>query len=205
MELDDLLGKSAPPLTPRTAALEHDLHRMVVDAEAAARPRRRRLRAGAIGGLATTAIAIGTGAAMATGLVPTPTWVPWTTPSGSQCRIQVTVSPVVDERPGDGEPLAHGHSEADKQAALNEANRFLNSFDYSSIDQAAAIRKFQKAEDAANAGEPDPAERQPRITGDDLALSAVGSEIWHRLAADLTDKHLEPYALSYVVGYGCGR
>ncbi|ADB35607.1 hypothetical protein Kfla_6615 [Kribbella flavida DSM 17836] len=204
MDLDHLLDSSAPPIARRTADLERELHRLVLDAESAARPRRRSLRIGLAGALATVVIGAGTAGGMAVGLVPAPHWVPWTTPAGSQCSIEFTVSPVVDLPPGDGDARSRGHSAAEKQAAVAEANRFLKSFDYSSIDQAAAIREFQKAEDAAIAGQPDPAERQPRTTGDDLVLSAVGVEIWERLAADLTAKKLEPYALNYSTAYRCG-
>ena len=204
MDLDRLLDSSAPPIAPRTAVLESELHRLILDAEAAARPARRGLRIGLAGALATVVIGAGTAGAMAAGLVPTPQWVPWTTPAGSQCGFDITVSPVIKLAPGDGDPRQHGHSEAEKQAAVAEANRFLKSFDYSSIDQAAAIRKFQKGEDAAIAAEP-PGERQPRMTGDDLALMAVAAEIWDRLEADLTAKNLEPYALTYIPAYRCGE
>lgn len=205
MNLDHLLDSSAPSTAPRTAELDRELHRMVLDAESAARPVKRSLRIGLAGALATVVFGAGTAGAMAVGLVPTPKWVPWTTLSGSHCAIEFTVNPVIEGRPGDGDPRQHGHSEADKQAAVAEANRFLKSFDYSSIDQAAVIRKYQKEEDAAIAAQSDPAERPPRATGDDLALTAVGAEIWHRLDAHLTAKNLEPSALTYMTGYRCGE
>jgi hypothetical protein len=205
MDLDELLDNSAPPIAPRTADLERELHQLVLDAGSAARPRRRGLRIGIAGGLATVVIGAGSVGGMASGLVPTPSWVPWTTPSGSHCTMEFTVSPQEVLPPGEGEPLAHGHTEAQKRAAVAEAQRFLKSFDYTTIDQAAAIRKFQKDEAAANAMQADPAERSPRLTGDDLAIAAVGSEVWQRLKADLIAKQLQPYAVDFMSGNRCDQ
>jgi hypothetical protein len=201
MDLDDLLDRSAPPTAPRTATLERELHRMVLEAEpAAGRPVRRALRRVVVGGLATAALGVGTGGAMAVGLVPAPDWVPWTPPSGRTCVFQFTVSPV-DET--SGEPAAGGHTEQDKRLAVAEANRFLGAFDYSSIDEHAAVRRYQAAEDAVIASQPDPSERQPRLTGDDLVISAINREVVQRLHAHLRAKGLEPYAASVDIARSC--
>lgn len=69
-------------------------------------------------------------------------------------------------------------------AAVDEAKRFLATFDLDSIDQARAIKEFQLQEDAAIASLPSAEqnpriadEQQPRLTGDDLAVNAVLSEV----------------------------
>lgn len=123
---------------------------------------------------------------------------------GQYLSHAVTVSPAINGLQGNGEPKSRGHSEAEKKATVAEATRFLDSFDYSSIDQAAAIRKRQREDDAQIAAQPDPAERPPRLTGDDLALSAVSAVVWDRLEAHLIAKGLEPYAATFMSSYDCG-
>jgi|RhiMethySRZTD1v2_1073278.scaffolds.fasta_scaffold60996_4 hypothetical protein len=81
MDLDDLLGRCAPQTSPRTADLERALDDLVVATESATQPRRRRLRTLLLGGVTVGVVGVGTGGAMAAGLVP----IPGTTHSES-CR-----------------------------------------------------------------------------------------------------------------------
>jgi hypothetical protein len=201
MDLDELLHLSTPPIAPRTATLQHEVQRMVVNAEAAARPRRRILKVGLVSAMAAGAFSLGTAGAMATGIVPTPSWIPWATDAGSTCEMQFTASPAGP----DGEPLSRPYTRAEKQRAVAEAHRFLAALDYSSINEADAIREWKKAEDAAIAAQPDPNERQPRLSGDDLALTAVGHQVWNRLSADLTAHDIPTEIVVFGQGWRCKR
>ena len=201
MDLDELLDRSTPPIAPRTVSLHHEIQRMVADAESVVRPRRRVLRVGLVSAMAAGVFSVGTAGAMATGIVPTPSWIPWATDSGSSCEMQFYASPAGP----DGEPLSRPYSQSEKQRAVTEANRFLAAFDYSSINEADAIREWKKAEDAAIAGQPDPKERQPRLTGDDLALTAVGHQVWNRLSADLTAHNIPSEIVLFGQGWRCSQ
>jgi len=145
MDLDEVLDRSTPPTAPRTATLQQELTRMVANAETAVRPRRRLLRLGLASVVAGGAISVGTAGAMASGIVPTPGWIPWVTDSGSSCEMDFTAAAADSE----DEPLSRTYTQSEKQRAVNEARRFLGSFDYSSINEAVAIREWKQSEDAA--------------------------------------------------------
>lgn len=72
MDLDDLLGRSAPLTSPRTPDLERALDDLVLATESAAQPRRRRLRTVLVGGVTVGVVGVGVGGAMAAGLVSIP-------------------------------------------------------------------------------------------------------------------------------------
>lgn len=193
MDLDELLRQAAPRTAPRTDELQRELRVLVREAESTARPQRRTVRATLVGVVTAGAVGLGTATAMATGVVPTPAWIPWTTGSGSTCEMQFTARPL-----DTGAPSARRHTDAERRQAVDEANRFLASFDYSSIDEEQAIREFQAEEDAVIESQPDPEERQPRLTGDDLVLTAVGSEVWDALEVHLASRGID----TELVGYG---
>lgn len=198
MDLDELLDRSAPATATRTATLQNELQRMVANAEAATRPRRNGLKAGLVSVMAAGVFSVGTAGAMAAGIVATPSWIPWATDSGSSCAMQFTASAA-----GPDEEHGRPYTEAEQQRAVTEANRFLASFDYSSINEADAIRAWKEAEDAAVAGQPDPDERQPRLSGDDLAITAVRHQVWNRLAADLTAHGIPTDTVVFAQGWRC--
>lgn len=200
MDLDELLDLAAPPTARRTDGLQRELRLLVREAESRARPQRRRLRAALVGVAAAGAVGLGTATAMAAGVVPTPGWVPWTTDSGSTCEMQFTARPL-----DAGAHSKQRHTDAERRRAVDEANRFLASFDYSSIDEEQAISEFQTEEDAVIRSQPDPEERQPRLTGDDLALTAVGFEVWDALEAHLTSRGIDPELVGYGQGWKCGE
>jgi hypothetical protein len=200
MDLDELLAAAAPPTARRTVDLELELRRLVREVEPTARPQRRRVRA-ALVGLATAAtVALGTATAMAAGVVPTPGWLPWTTGTGSTCEMQFTARPLFG-----GATPGRRYTHAERREAVDEANRFLASFDYASVDEQSAIEEFQAEEDVAINGQPDPNERQPRLTGDDLAITAVGFEVWDALEDHLRSRGLDPTLVGYGQGWKCGE
>ena len=189
MDIDELVTRSAPPTAERTPELTEALRLLAADAEAQARPARRARRAAGL--LGATAAIVGLGAAGATAAGFVPGWVPWTTGEGSSCTMKFGAKP--HDRFGDpldytyGKPLEGGSAEL--RRAVDEANRFLATFDLDAIDEARAIKEFQQGEDAAIAAMP-PAEQQPRLTGDDLALNAV----WLTVSGEL-DAHLASLGL----------
>jgi hypothetical protein len=114
--------------------------------------------------------------------------------------MQFTARPLTN-----GAPSAKRFTPAERQRVVDEANRFLGAFDYASVDEELAIREFQAEEDAAIASQPDPNERQPRLTGDDLALTAVGFEVWDALEGDLRSRGMDPALVGYGQGWTCGQ
>lgn len=135
---------------------------------------------------------------MAAGVLPTPGWVPWTTSSGSSCEMQFTARPL-----DPGTASSKQYTVVERRVVVEEANRFLASFDYASVDEARAIREFQAEEDAVIDSQLDPKERQPRLVGDDLALTAVGFEVWDALEAHLTSRGMDPDLVGYSQGWSC--
>lgn len=197
MDLDDLLARSAPPPTPRSAELDWALARLVADAEKCVRnPRRRRI--GLVASGAVALIGVGTAGAMASGLLSVT--VPWSTGEGQSCSMKFTAAP----RGADGEAPSTAYSTADQRAAAQSATTFLSSIDYSSIDTDEAIEQWQRAEDAASATEP-AGEQQPRLTGDDLEISAVGRVVWQQVEAHLrAEGYATPAdAVSFNQGWAC--
>lgn len=199
MDLDDLLDRSAPPTAVRTPALERELTALVLATESAGRPRPKALRTAWVGALATGLVGVGTAGAMAAGLVPTPSWVPWSTSSGTNCEMRFYANPAGP----DGEPLNGTYSDAEKGRAVAEASIFLAGFDYDSIDEAEAIKKWQQEEAATIASVTDPAERQPPLTGDELEITAVGAEVWDHLAAHLQAEGTPAELVVFGQGWRC--
>lgn len=176
MDIDDLLARSAPPSAERTPALKEALRLLAADAESQARPPRRTRRTLLVG---TTSALVVLGATGATAAGFMPGWVPWTTGEGSSCTMQFAAKPYWT----DGDSLETEHS-TENAAAVDEANRFLATFDLDSIDEAQAIKDFQREEDAVIASMPQ-SEQAPLMTGDDLALNAVWLKVSRALDADL--------------------
>lgn len=199
MDLDEILEQAAPATTVRrTPELEQALHLLATDAESRVRRPRRRRRIAVVAAATTGVLGLGTAGAMAVGVMPG--WTPWTTGSGSSCEMRFTADPGVLEP----NHVTVTYSEAEQRRAADDATRFLGSFDYHSIDEADAIARFKRAENAALASEA-PGERQPRLTGDDLSLTAVGDVVWQRLAAHLrADGFAHPEdAVVFVQGWRC--
>jgi hypothetical protein len=199
MELDELLAAAAPPTTRRTAELDFEIRRLVGEVESTFRPQRRTLRAGLIGVAAAATLGLGTATAMAAGVVPTPAWVPWTTASGSDCQMQFTARPLTDTT------SVKRYTAAERRLVVDEANRFLASFNYASVVEQRAVAEFQAEENEAINGQPDPSERQPRLAGDDLTLTAVGFEVWDALENHLRSLGMDPALVGYGQGWKCGE
>lgn len=76
------------------------------------------------------------------------------------------------------------YTPAEERRAATEASRFLADFNYSSVNEKQAVKEYQHAEDASIRSAA-PGEQQPRSTGDDLVLSAVGRVVWQQLEKQL--------------------
>lgn len=202
MNLDELLRESGPPVSPRTEALHDELNAVVLASEAAARPRRRGWRIGVASVVASAALVFGTAA----GVIPAPEWLPWVTKSGNQCQMYFTVQPtVLPNGQTAGEPLTRAYTPAESAHAVAVAQAFLASYDFAGIDEAAAIREWQRKEDKAIAAQPDPAERQPRLTGDDLSIMAVGDVVWHDVRHHLEEQGIPTELVLSEQGWRCGE
>lgn len=175
--MDDLLAGSAPPRAERTPELREALRLLAADAEAQVRAPRRKHRRVLLVGAAAAIVGLGATGATAAGFMPD--WVPWTTGEGSSCTMLFEAKPYWT----DGDSLETEHSAANA-AAVDEANRFLATFDLDSIDEAQAIKDFQREEAAVRATMP-PEEQAPLTTGDDLALNAVWLKVSRALDAHL--------------------
>ena len=179
MDLDELLAASAPPVTARTRQLERELHDLVAVCEAAQSRRRWPVRAALVGGAVAGVLGLG---AVASAVGVLPGWSSFFTSSGQTCEIEIAVSALES---GDGEPVSSSFSTAEKRETLAEAQAFLETFDYDSVDREEAVAWWKAQESKARAAQPDPAERQPRLTGDDLEVTAVSGWVIKDLAADL--------------------
>lgn len=199
MDLNDLLDRSAPRVAPRSPTLSKELNDLVVGAEATARSAGRRYRAGLVGALTAGVLGVGTVGAMATGVVSTPGWVPWTTEAGATCELEFDAVP--DLGPGVVSPT-RTYTAAEERQAVAEANRFLDEFDYGSIDVDEAIEKWGEG-DAQVSGDPDAIRRYEAIKEDTLELGSVGREVEARLAKHLDEKGLPSGAVAVEQRWRC--
>lgn len=201
MDLDALLAHAAPATTPPNPALDQELRALGrAAAERALRSRRRGFRL-VVAGTATAGVVAVGGAAAATGLLP-PTWMPWSTTTGQACETSFTVRPTTV---GNGEPVTPAvaaMTAAEKQQVVDAANTFLATYDYDAIDAEAAIATWREVEADVRASQP-PAERQPRLHGADLELTAVGRVVVRDLVADLEARGLDPDAMRFSTGSRC--
>ncbi|GGD08648.1 hypothetical protein [Nocardioides daphniae] len=117
MDLDHLLADSAPATTRRTDALRAELRALVLATEPAPAVRRlSSVRVGVAAAAASVFLGVGVVGAAASGLLPTPAWVPWATESGSACEMEFSVAPaLVDGGQANGEPLSRSYSAAEQE------------------------------------------------------------------------------------------
>jgi hypothetical protein len=195
-QLDERLREAAPPVAVRTPEMRRQLDALVVAATTVQRRRRRLTRASLVAATAVGALGVGTAAAAA-GLIPG-----WSvlTGSGQTCQVEVIATA---PHAGDGEPDAT--FDATEQAeAVATARIFLDGFDYDSIDRDAAISRWQAAEETVIAAKPDPTERQPALTGDDLEVTSLTYEVTTRLRNHLAARGLDIRAVNLVTtSTGC--
>jgi hypothetical protein len=195
-QLDERLRDATPPVSVRTPEMRRELDALVVAATPLRRRRRRMTRASLVAATAVGALGVGTAAA-ATGLIPG-----WSvlTGSGQTCQVEViaTAPPA-----GDGEPDAELDA-TEQRDAVAAARIFLEGFDYHSIDRNAAIARWQAAEDTVIAAQPNPSERQPALTGDDLEVTALTYVVATRLEDHLAARGLDIRAINLVTtSAGC--
>lgn len=202
MNLDDALARSAPPVAPRSPELQSELSDLVLATEAAARRPRRRFRMGTISLVVTAALGLGTTGAMAGGAIPTLSWLPWVTPSKTHCELTFEVRPSSNN---EGEPKSRTYSAAEYAHGAEVARAFLDSYDYSGIEQETAIREYQVEEEAAHAAQLDPAERPPRASGSTLETLAVGRRVAEDLRAHLESQGIPMETVMFIQGWRCER
>ncbi len=197
MDIDELLARSAPAGVERTPELKEALRLLAADAESQARPPRRTRRTLLVG---TTSALVVLGATGATAAGFMPDWVPWTTGEGTSCTMQLRVKAHSEKETLDYERFAK-----EMAPVVDEANRFVATFDLDSIDEARAIQEFQQVEDAVIASMP-LAEQQAQVTGDELALVAKVAKVDQALHAHLASVGLLPTgggAVSVGVAWEC--
>lgn len=195
-QLDQRLREATPPVSARTPELRRELDALVVAATPVQRRQRRMTRASLVAATAVGVLGVGTAVAAA-GLIPG-----WSvlTGSGQTCQVHLIAA---GAQAGDGEPNATFEA-TERAEAVAAARIFLEGFDYDSIDRDAAISRWQAAEDAAIAAQPDPAERQPALNGDDLEVTALTYEVTTRLGNHLAARGLDIRAVDLVTtSTGC--
>lgn len=191
MDLDQMLDEAAPQVVARTPDLQQELRDLVVASEPAPR-RRRSVRLAMAAGIAAGAVGVGA-VASAAGILPG--WTMLTTSSGQTCEVEVSADLLT---PGDGEPISATFTRVEQEETLAAARAFLEDFDYASIDRQEAITAWQAAEDKVRAAEPDPEERQERLTGDDLEVVSVKWTVIQRMRATLAAQGHDMRAVSVV-------
>jgi len=198
MDLDELLNASAPPVTARTPLLRRELDNLVAASEEVQSRRRWPAHTALVGGALVGVLGLGA-VASAAGVLPG--WPSFSTSSGQTCNIEISVSALQD---GQGEPNSGSFSAAEQRESLAEAQTFLADFDYDSVDRQQAIAWWKSEESKVRATQSDPAERPPRLNGDDLEVTAVSRWVIKDLSADLTAHGLDIRAIAIAVGSsGC--
>lgn len=198
MDLDDVLTAAAPAVTPRTPELRQELEALVMQSEADQRRGRRGVRMAVVGSVVAGVLGLGT-VASAAGLLPG--WALLGTASGQTCEVQVHAGPL---RAGDGEPISATFSSAEQEESLVAAEAFLRSFDYESIDHRTAIAEWRAAESKGRHTQKDAGERQPRLRGDDLEVTAVTQVVVERMRSELAADGLDIRAINvWVSSRGC--
>lgn len=189
-QLDERLREAAPPVSMRTDGMRRELHALVEAATPLQRRRRKMPRASLVAVTTVGAFGVGTVAAAA-GLLPG-----WSmlTGSGQTCQLEMTASAPLA---GDGEPGTNVDA-TEQSKAVAAARVYLQNFDYNAINRNTAISHWQTAEDAATAAQSDPSERQPRLAGDDLEVTALTYEVTTRLSDHLASQGLDVRAVNLV-------
>jgi hypothetical protein len=200
MDLDELLDTSAPRATPPTRRLQRELDDLVAACEEAQTTRRGPARVAVVG--AALAAVLGLGAvASAAGVLPG--WPSFSTSSGQTCAIEISADPL---EPGEGEqPVASSLSTAEKDASLAAARSYLEDFDYDAVSRPEAIAWWRGEEDRVIAAQSDPTERQTRLTGDDLEVTAVSHWVVDKLRVHLAAQGLDIRAIDVWIGDTCAR
>lgn len=182
-QLDERLDAAATPISERTPELRRELDALVSLTMPTQRPRRRTVRASVVAGAVAGALGLAT-VASAAGLLPG--WALLTTDTGQTCEVRVAA----DALGSDGE-RGPQFTPSKQAETLASARVFLADFDYASIDRDEAIAHWQAEEDAATGAQGAPAERQPRLEGDDLEVTAVSHEVTERLGDYLNAQGLD--------------
>lgn len=197
MDLDDVLTAAAPAVTPRTPQLQQELDALVAESEAVQRRGRRGVRMAVVGSVVAGALGLGT-VASATGILPGLTLL--ATASGQTCEVQVHAGPL---KAGDGQPLGAAFSAGEQKEALTAARAFLRSFDYASIDHQKAIAEWRAVEANVRQAQ-DAEERQPKLRGDDLEVTATTHVVIERMRTTLAADGLDIRAVDiWVSSKGC--
>lgn len=180
MDLDELLVASAPPVTGRTPQLQRELIDLVSACEAAGSRRRRPARLALVGGAVAGILGV-SAVASAAGVLPG--WPLFATSSGATCEIDISASAM---EPGDGErSTVSTFTAAERRETLVAARALLEGFDYASVDRDRAVAWWKAQESEARALQSDPAERQPKLAGDDLEVTAVSAWAIRQIGSDL--------------------
>ncbi|TWG92000.1 hypothetical protein L615_007500000100 [Nocardioides sp. J9] len=209
MDLDDLLDRSAPSVTPPSAELENDLGAMV-RASAPRGPGRRPIRV--LVGTGVTAGLLGLGAVGAAAAING--GVPWftSTGSGESCELEFDVRPVGPEGAASGELAAvmagrtAWPSLEEQQEVAVAARDYLAAYDFDAVDREAAVQDADAAQRRVRA-EAAPEEAQQLLTGDDLEMHAVSRKVVADLTAHLESRGMDPHVIVSTVGStgGCAE
>ncbi|MCU1676854.1 MAG: hypothetical protein JWM93_1612 [Frankiales bacterium] len=200
MDIDELLTRTAPPVTTRTPELTGALRELVPATEHATTVRRgRRGRVAAAGAAMLVVIGIG-GAATANGLLPG--WFPWTTDSGSSCGLQASVEP---RRDGDGALITDRWSAVEQRQALASAREYLGSLDLDSIDRTQAADQWFTYLERISKGNPDRAELESKFQGERLEVHSLLHAVDARLDEYLTARGYDPNSVMTNLASQCAR
>ena len=190
MDLDQLLDASAPRVTARTPELQRDLDHLVAGCEDVQFRRRRSARVVLVGGVAAAILSL-SAVASAAGILPG--WPSFSTSSGQVCQVQVTATPLAS---GDGEPSSSAFSTAERTATLAAAQEFLGGFDFAAVDRGQAIAWWKAQESGTRPSQSNPSDQAPRLTGDDLEVTAVSLWVVQRLHSHLAAQGLDIRAIN---------
>lgn len=198
MDLDESLQNARPPIATRSAALLDDLSELATATREATRAERpRRVRPTVVASLAGVALLGVAGSAAAAGFIS----FDWTSDTGRACSIieaTAVMASGVDNESKDGFART---TAAEREQTLQAAQTFLTGYDFDAVDVEDAIAVFQAEESAVIATQPDPAERAPRLVGDELEVTSLLREQARDLVAHLEQQGYRSDVITLQQGY----
>jgi hypothetical protein len=201
MNLDQLLAGAAPPVLDRDAELAQEIREMIVAAEDSAHGRRTRRRRYVATVLCAISVVLGAGGvAAATDVLPS--WLPWTTSSGTSCELAITAEL---RRDANGH-LATDRTDANEQRqVLAAANRFIAAIDLDGVDMAKAEDDWFDYLERVSVQNPSRDTLEREFVGDDLETHALIYAVDQRVTSQLASEGYDPNVIMLTVANGCGR
>jgi hypothetical protein len=119
-------------------------------------------------GIGVAVLGLG-GTAAAGGLLP----FDWPSAAGRTCSIVGATAELAGGTDNESRDGVAATTADERNRTLQEARRFLADYDFAAVDRGTAVDRYLAEQSAAMAGQPDPAEQAPGMTGDELEVAAL--------------------------------